>query len=178
MATSEKNTRNKVKKRRFYKRKRFWGTLALLMLAFAVIGYVLVEQHTRPYRERAYTYDLERINDLEIPSLILDRKGKEIGRVFVQNRSVIPISGVPQIFIDALRAGEDQRFNTHDGVDYIGVARAVWLNYRAGETTQGASTITQQLARNAYDLEADRKKRNESGIERKLVEAFLARRIE
>jgi penicillin-binding protein 1A len=178
MATSEKNTRNKLKKRRFYKRKRFWGSLALLMLACAVIGYVVAERYTRPYRERAYTYDLERINDLEIPSLILDRNGKEIGRVFVQNRSVIPITGVPQIFIDALRAGEDQRFNTHDGVDYIGVARAVWLNYQAGETTQGASTITQQLARNAYDLEADRKKRGETGMERKMVEAFLAQRIE
>lgn len=178
MVTSEKNSRNKLKKRRFYKRKRFWGSLALLMLACAAIGYVVAERYTRPYRERAYTYDLERINDLEIPSLILDRNGKEIGRVFVQNRSVIPITGVPQIFIDALRAGEDQRFNTHDGVDYIGVARAVWLNYRAGETTQGASTITQQLARNAYDLEADRKKRGETGMERKMVEAFLAQRIE
>jgi membrane peptidoglycan carboxypeptidase len=178
MATSEKNTRNKLKKLRFYKRKRFWGSLVLIMMVGAFIGYVVAERYTRPYRERAYTYDLERINDLEIPSLILDRNGKEIGRVFVQNRSVIPISGVPQIFIDALRAGEDQRFNTHDGVDYIGVARAVWLNYRAGETTQGASTITQQLARNAYDLEADRKKRDESGMERKMVEAFLAQRIE
>jgi penicillin-binding protein 1A len=178
MATSEKITRNKLKKRRFYKRKRFWGILALLAMASALIGYVVAERYTRPYRERAYTYDLERINDLEVPSLIFDRNGKEIGRVFVQNRSVIPISEVPQIFKDALRAGEDQRFNTHDGVDYIGVVRAVWLNYRAGETTQGASTITQQLARNAYDLEADRKKRGESGMERKMVEAFLAQRIE
>jgi penicillin-binding protein 1A len=178
MATSEKITRNKVKKRRFYKRKRFW--LGLLVLAVAGIygGWVAAERVTRPYRERAYTYDLDRINDLEVPSLILDRNGEEIGRVFVQNRSVIPISEVPRIFIDALRAGEDQRFETHDGVDYIGVVRAVYLNWKAGETTQGASTVTQQLARNAYDLEADRKKRNETGIERKLVEAFLAHRIE
>lgn len=178
MATSEKNTRNKLKRRRFYKRKRFWGSLLLLAIAGACIAYVAGERYTRPYRERAYTYDLERINDLEIPSLILDRNGKEIGRVFVQNRSVIPIAGVPQIFIDALRAGEDQRFNTHDGVDYIGVARAYYLNWKAGETTQGASTITQQLARNAYDLEGDRKKRGETSMERKMVEAFLAQRIE
>jgi len=178
MAKSEKNTRNKLRKRRFYKRKRFWGSLALLFLVGAYIGYVAMERYTRPYRERAYTYDLDRINDLEIPSLILDRKGREIGRVFVQNRSVIPISEVPQIFIDALRAGEDQRFNTHDGVDYIGVARAYYLNWKAGETTQGASTITQQLARNAYDLEADRKERGETSMERKMVEAFLAQRIE
>jgi membrane peptidoglycan carboxypeptidase len=178
MGTSENNTRNKVKTRRFYKRKRFWLALGVLGLAAAAAGWLVAESYSRPYRERAAIYDLERINDLEIPSLILDRNGKEIGRVFVQNRSVIPISGVPEIFIDALRAGEDQRFETHDGVDYIGVVRAVYLNFRAGETTQGASTVTQQLARNAYDLEADRKKRGESGIERKLVEAFLAHRIE
>jgi membrane peptidoglycan carboxypeptidase len=178
MVTSNKNTRNKLRKRRFYKRKRFWLGLMMLGVAAAYAGYVAAERYTRPYRERSYTYDLGRINEIEIPSLILDRNGKEIGRVFVQNRSVIPISEVPQIFKDALRAGEDQRFNSHDGVDYIGVVRAVWLNYRAGETTQGASTITQQLARNAYDLEADRKKRGESGMERKMVEAFLAQRIE
>lgn len=178
MAKSEKNTRNKRKKRRFYKRKRFWLGLMVLAVAGAYGGWVAAERFTRPYRERAYTYDLDRINDLEIPSLILDRNGEEIGRVFVQNRSVIPISEVPRIFIDALRAGEDQRFESHEGVDYIGVVRAVYLNWKAGETTQGASTVTQQLARNAYDLEADRKKRNETGIERKLVEAFLAHRIE
>lgn len=178
MATSEKSTRNKPRRRRFYKRKRFWFSLLLLGLLVAGIGFVAVERYTRVYRERADSYDLNRINDLEIPSLILDRNGKEIGRVFVQNRSVIPIAQVPQVFIDALRAGEDQRFETHDGVDYIGVVRAVWLNYKAGETTQGASTITQQLARNAFDLEAEKKARGESGIERKLVEAFLAQRIE
>lgn len=178
MATSDKSTRNKPRKQRFYKRKRFWFSLLLLTMLAAGIGFVALERYTRPYRERSYTYDLARINDLEIPSLILDRNGKEIGRVFVQNRSVIPISQVPQIFKDALRAGEDQRFETHDGVDYIGVVRAVWLNYQAGETTQGASTITQQLARNAYDLEAERKARGESGMERKMVEAFLAQRIE
>jgi membrane peptidoglycan carboxypeptidase len=178
MATSEKSTRNKPRKRRFYKRKRFWLSFLLLCLLVGGVGLVAVERFTRPYRERADTYDLARINDLEIPSLILDRNGKEIGRVFVQNRSVIPIAQVPQVFVDALRAGEDQRFETHDGVDYIGIVRAVYLNYRAGETTQGASTITQQLARNAYDLEAERKARGESGYERKLVEAFLARRIE
>ncbi len=178
MATSQTHKPNKLRKRRFYKRKRFWLVLAGIALVAAWCAYLAAERYTRPYRERAMTYDLERINELEIPSLILDRNGKEIGRVFVQNRSVIPITEVPEIFKDALRAGEDQRFNSHDGVDYIGVVRAYYLNWKAGETTQGASTITQQLARNAYDLEAERKKRGEEGMERKIVEAFLAQRIE
>ncbi len=110
--------------------------------------------------------------------MILGRDGGEIGRFFVQNRSIIGVDKIPENFVDALRAGEDKRFFDHEGVDYIGIARAAksWLS--AGEAVSGASTITQQLARGAYSLEADRRKRGETSIDRKLVEAFLAMRIE
>ena len=178
MATIQNTNRKKARKKSFYKRKGLWLTLLLLGAVVAFVGWNFAEQYTREYRLRAETYDLERINDLEIPSLIVDRNGKEIGRIFVQNRSVIPVSEVPKVFMDALRAGEDQRFESHDGVDYIGIVRAFYLNWKAGETTQGASTITQQLARNAYDLEGERKKLKETGMQRKIVEMFLARRIE
>ncbi len=150
----------------------------MLILIVGVFGFLYAEQYTREYRERAVKYDLEKINELEIPSLILDRNGKEIGRIFVQNRSVMPIGDVPDLFIDTLRAGEDSRFLTHSGVDYIGIVRALKLNYQAGTTTQGASTITQQLARNAYPLKQDAAERGEGGVQRKMVEAFLAMRIE
>jgi penicillin-binding protein 1A len=176
MATNQNTNRKKTRKKRFYKRKGFWFTLLLLGLAGGIAAWVFVEGFTREYRERAATYDLERINDLEIPSLIVDRNGREIGRIFVQNRSVIPIGKVPEIFIKALRAGEDSRFLSHGGVDYIGILRAVKLN--AQGNTQGASTITQQLARNAYNLKEEAVRRNETTIQRKLVEAFLAMRIE
>ena len=118
-------TEGRPASRWFYKRKGFWLTSAVARHWWrpARAG-CLSKSYTREYRQRAATYDLERINDLEIPSLIVDRNGKEIGRIFVQNRSVIPIDKVPQIFIDALRAGEDSRFLTHDGVDYIGIVRA------------------------------------------------------
>lgn len=179
MANQDNTNGRKKSKRRFYKRKSLWLTLFLLVVMVCSAGWVFVEKYTRGFRERADFYDLERINELEIPSLIVDRNGKEIGRIFVQNRSVIPIKDVPKVFIDALRAGEDQRFETHDGVDYVGVFRAVYLNWKAGETTQGASTITQQLARNAYDLaKGESKKWGWSNKERKIVEMFLARRIE
>jgi len=150
----------------------------MLVAIAGVVAFFFADQYTREYRERALTYDLEEINRLEIPSIILDRNGKEIGRIFVQNRSVMSVSDVPDLFIDTLRAGEDSRFLTHDGIDYIGVIRALKLNYQAGTTTQGASTITQQLARNAYPLKQDAMSRGESGMQRKMVEAFLARRIE
>ncbi len=151
-------------------------TLFLLGVVAAVVGLVYLNNYLDPYRERAHTYDMERINDLEIPSIIVDRNGEEIGRFFVQNRSVISIDEVPPVFINALMSGEDQRFKSHQGVDYVGIVRAAWLNYKGNR--QGASTITQQLARNAYYLKAEADQRGESDIDRKLVEIFLALRIE
>ena len=178
MARQSNNTRKKSGKRRFYKRKTFWALSFMLVLIAGGFGFLFAEQYTREYRERAMTYDLKQINDLEVPSLILDRNGKEIGRIFVQNRSIMAIADVPDLFIKALCAGEDSRFKSHSGVDYIGIIRALKLNYQAGETTQGASTITMQLARNAFPLKQDASARGEGGIQRKMVEAFLAMRIE
>ncbi len=178
MASKHQTNRNKSRKRRFYKRKGFWLVSLALVLTAGMVAWLAADAYTRPYRDRAAAYDLDRINDLEIPSLIVDRNGKEIGRIFVQNRSIVPIDQVPEIFVDALRAGEDSRFLTHKGVDYVGIIRAAKLNFEAGGVNQGASTITQQLARNAYNLRQEALNRKETNVERKLVEAFLAMRIE
>ncbi len=176
MATIQKSNRKKSNNRWFFKRKGFWLGVLMLGLLAGGAGWIFLEGYTKVYRERAATYDLDHINDVEEPSIILDRNGKEIGRIFVQNRSVIPFKQIPEIFIKTLRAGEDSRFLSHHGVDYIGVARAVILNAQGGN--QGASTITQQLARNAYGLKQEAVLRKETTIQRKMVEAFVARRIE
>ena len=178
MTRPAKKTRKKRKIWQFYKFKRFWLGLLILGAVSAVVGWNVATGLAEPYRKRAAVYDLELINELERPSIILGRDGGEVGRIFVQNRSLIGIEEVPTLFIDALRAGEDKRFFEHEGVDYVGIARAGYDWWKAGEAVSGASTITQQLARGAFDLEAERKRRGESGIERKLVEAFLAMRIE
>jgi len=177
MAKSSHQPRVKSRKKRlFFLRKGFWLTLLLLGTACAAAAWIYADDYLRPYRERAEIYDMARINDLEIPSIIVDRNGEEIGRFFVQNRAVISIDDVPQVFINALMSGEDQRFMQHKGVDYVGMARAAKLTYQGSR--QGASTITQQLARNAYNLKTEAEKRGESEIDRKLVEIFLALRIE
>ncbi len=134
-------------------------------------GVTIVYFYAKPRQELAETFNMSEIDDLEVASIILDRHGEEIGRIFVQNREPIPIGEVSPNFIKAILAAEDARFYVHDGVDYLGVIRAVWLNIKAGEVTQGASTITQQLARNAFNLK-------ERSLSRKVTEAFLARRIE
>ncbi len=176
MAIIQKSNRKKNSKPWFFKRKGFWLGLVLISTIGGVAGWFFLESFTQEYRERAAKYDLDLINQLEEPSIILDRNNKEIGRIFVQNRSVIPISQVPEIFIQTLCAGEDSRFLTHDGVDYIGVLRATWLNLQG--SSQGASTITQQLARNAYGLKEEAVLKKETTLQRKLVEAFLSYRIE
>ena len=160
MAGSYNSWKSKRKKNRFYKRKGFWIGFFLFFSILGIVGWRMFDHYTKPYQERALTYDLERINDIEVPSLIIDRNGKEIGRIFVENRSMMAFEDVPQNFINALKAGEDSRFDTHDGIDYIGVGRAAKkLISEKGKVTQGASTITQQLARDAYSLKAEAIKR-------------------
>lgn len=179
MAGSYSSARNKRRKKRFYKRKGFWAAFLLFSVIVVFAGWKVFQRQSQPYRDRSLIYDLERINDVEVPSMILDRDGKEIGRIFVENRSMISYDQIPNNFINALKAGEDSRFDTHDGVDYIGVMRAALkIISQEGKITQGASTITQQLARDAYSLKAEAKRRNESGFQRKMVEMFLAQRIE
>ena len=68
------------------------------------------------------------------------------------NRQVVEFSQVSGWFIQALLAREDSRFWQHHGVDLHGIFRAAVANARGGGVRQGASTITQQLARNAYEL--------------------------
>jgi penicillin-binding protein 1A len=154
----------------FYRRGWFSALVALFILglvaAFGVYSVVVA-----PLRRDAETFDLEELKKLESASIIYDRNGDEMARLYVLNRTPVPITDVPQHFIDALVAQEDSRFFKHDGVDYIGLMRAVWLNLQAGEVTQGASTITQQLARQTFKL-------LEKSYKRKILEAFIAQRIE
>ncbi|MEN8784350.1 MAG: transglycosylase domain-containing protein [Akkermansiaceae bacterium] len=131
-----------------------------------------------PYREIAAEYDLTLVGEKEEMSFIHDRGGVEIGTMFVENRFSIPLEEIPMVFVDAVLAQEDQRFYAHDGVDWIGVARAAWLNFQSGSITQGAGTITMQLARKSFDLQGEAKRREWTGYERKVVEAFVALRIE
>jgi membrane carboxypeptidase/penicillin-binding protein len=143
----------------------------VLLIAAGMTGAGMLYFYAKPSKDLAETFDMGEIDDLEVASIILDRRGEEIGRIFVQNREPISIDEVSPHFVQALLAAEDARFYVHDGVDYLGILRAVWLNLKAGEVTQGASTITQQLARNAFNLK-------EKSLRRKVTEAFLARRIE
>jgi membrane carboxypeptidase/penicillin-binding protein len=154
----------------FYRRGWFSALVALFILGI-VAAFGIYSVIVAPLRRDAEKFDLEELKKLESASIIFDRNGDEMARLYVLNRTPVPITDVPQHFIDALVAQEDSRFFKHDGVDYIGLARAMKENLSAGQVTQGASTITQQLARQTFQL-------LEKSYKRKILEAFIAQRIE
>jgi penicillin-binding protein 1A len=97
--------------------------------------------------------------------------GAVYSRLQGENRVVVKGSEIAPGFVDALLVREDSRFYSHRGVDPIGVIRAVVRNVTAKSARQGASTLTQQLARNTFPLGG-------KNVHRKLLEAFVAIRIE
>lgn len=106
-------------------------------------------------------------------SQIFDRKGRLITTVHAeQNRLPVPLSQVPKNLQNAFIAAEDVRFYEHHGIDPRGILRALYNNIVHRDATgQGGSTITQQLARNAFLTQ-------DQTIKRKLLEAVLAIEIE
>jgi len=123
------------------------------------------------YYAWALTFDLSKIHDMNERSVIFDHQGKYYTRLAGENREVVPFDRVSNHFVNALISREDTRFYSHKGVDPIGIARAAVRNLLLGGFREGASTITQQLARNSFPLGG-------KTIHRKLIEAALAFRIE
>ena len=94
-----------------------------------------------------------------------------IGQFFVERRILVPLTKIPTTLVNAVIATEDSRFFEHRGVDFVGIGRAMVTNILSGRIRQGASTITQQLARSLF-LSPKR------DFERKVREALLALKIE
>ncbi len=147
--------------------------LFLLVVALIVVigAGIYVYPHYSKYQDRADSFDLAEISSIPAISEVFDRAGRRYGRLQGETRYVVPLSEVSPLFIDALLAREDSRFRDHHGVDYRGIARAAVRNIEAGRVEEGASTLTQQLARNSFDLA-------ENDWERKVIEALLALRME
>ncbi|MEM7121830.1 MAG: penicillin-binding protein 1A [Pseudomonadota bacterium] len=147
-----------------------FGLLTLgVVAAVAVVAYIFYEygRDLPEYRQLA---------DYEPPvaTRVYAGDGRLMAEYAIQQRVFVPIEAIPQRVIDAFLAAEDQHFYEHRGVDPLGVVRAAIVNLRnLGEDRrmQGASTITQQVAKNFLLT-------NEVSIERKIKEAILAFRIE
>lgn len=107
----------------------------------------------------------------KIPLRIYTADGHLIGEFGEERRAVVAISKVPAIMKQAILAAEDDRFYQHMGIDYTGIIRAATSNLISGGKKQGASTITQQVARNFFLT-------SEKTYTRKLYEALLSLKIE
>ena len=105
-------------------------------------------------------------------TLIYDANGELITKLFKENRVYVPLERMPEDLKNAIIAIEDTKFYVHHGIDFWGIGRAMINNIMKGDLTdQGASTITQQLARNAF-LSLDK------NYFRKIQEAYLAIQFE
>jgi len=102
---------------------------------------------------------------------IYNADGELIHRLFRENREYVTLNQIPEKLQQAVLAMEDSRFFKHSGIDYRGIARAIWVDIQEGGYAQGASTITMQLARNVYLTQ-------EKFIYRKIQEMFLALQFE
>jgi len=106
----------------------------------------------------------------KLPLRVYSEDGVQLGEFGEERRNFTPIAAIPQVMKDAVLAAEDARFYQHGGVDYKGVARAAIENLRDARS-QGASTITMQVARNFYLS-------TEKTFTRKIYEILLALKME
>src|SRR5213593_3462833 len=143
------------------------GIAAVLFIGFAVYVSILASTLSA----EAATFDLSKLEQMESASVILDRNDKIFGQIYVENRETIPYEQLPRDLVNAVVSVEDAKFYKHHGYAISGILRATFKNLVAGHVRQGASTITQQLARNSFALKG-------KTFRRKLLEIFLARRIE
>jgi penicillin-binding protein 1A len=154
-----------------------WPAFALPIVAALIVATTL----------RHWARDLPDVPDLAAwradahqTTLVLAADGTHLaelpfrdGRV-VGHRTLAPLEALPKNLVLAVLAAEDVHFLEHKGVDYAAIARAGWLDYQAGRVVEGASTITQQVARNLLPEDIGTART----LKRKVREALLARALE
>ncbi|WP_102027229.1 penicillin-binding protein 1A [Salirhabdus sp. Marseille-P4669] len=162
-AKKEKKSKGKNKKLNWKKVLLIFG----IVMAVFIIGIVGTFAY---YVSGAPDLNPEELSD-PLSSKIYDRNGDLIVELGAQKRTKISYDDIPSILEDAVIATEDSRFYDHFGVDVFRMASAVWANVTDGFGSQGASTITQQVVKNAF-LSTDKT------MKRKIQEQWLAIKLE
>lgn len=163
--------KSKKKQGSFASRHRTLLIFCVVLIPVSFLLLAVVAGYLNRYRVQASKFDLDDITRIDGGCVAYDAKGNILGQVSLKDRRLISMSHIPNHLANALVATEDSRFATHGGVDPKGILRAAVANYKAGGVVQGGSTITQQLARHAFPLGG-------RTLERKLLETFVAMRIE
>ncbi|SDO98377.1 penicillin-binding protein 2A [Paenibacillus sp. yr247] len=149
----------------FWKRKRFWQISCGIVLVGGIAVFMACYSYIRGL-------DVSKLNQpLPEATLVLDKNGKAAAQLSASKIDPVQISQMPKVLTDAVVAVEDRRFYEHTGIDIKSIFRAVARDVLRGSYSEGASTITQQLARNLF-LNADKT------LGRKLREAAYAIKID
>ena len=140
------------------------GSLALVLVGIVALTIVLLYPNLPP---------IDAVTDYrpKLPLRVYTVEGDVIGEFGEEKRSFVKVQDFPAVMKNAVIAAEDERFYQHGGVDYWGLVRAAGTNLLAGKIKGGASTITQQVARNFFLS-------NEQTLTRKVSEWLLAFKIE
>ena len=161
------------KKRKYPLWLRLWLWLLTLLLLATAAGAAAVVGMFYYYGKDPSLPNIQSIHDYQPKTVtrIFDRKGRLIGAVSAERRTVVPYKQFPELLVKAVVSSEDADFFKHKGLDYPGMLRAFIANVRAGKFVQGGSTITQQVVKTFF-LTPERT------IRRKMQEVILARRLE
>ena len=149
------------------KRRRFLNWKLLLLLIPLAAGFAVLFF----FGAWAQSFDMKKVGEMPERNTVFDFDGKIYSRLAGANRLRVSYNEVSPLFVDALLVREDARFFEHSGVDWRGVLRALYRDIMTRSTKEGASSITQQLARNSLPLGG-------RTLSRKLLEAMVAFRIE
>lgn len=155
-------------------RRQGWGaarTAAVFVAAVAVIGFIGLSGWF--FFMLAKLPKVDRLADYKPPivSQVIGDDGSLVGEFYLERRTVVPVDKIPRKLIQAFVAAEDSNFFQHKGIDYFGIVRAAIKNLISMRKKEGASTITQQVAKSML-LTPEKK------FSRKIKEAILATRME
>jgi penicillin-binding protein 1A len=147
------------------------GFVGRFLFALLIEGIITLGLVFAVYLGWSFSFDLRQVGHIPERCWIYDVDGNVYSRLYGENRILVNVNQVSPLFKKALLAREDSRFYEHHGIDVVGVSRAFTSNLSHFTLLQGGSTITQQLARNSFDL-------GKRDLSRKILEAFMAVRIE
>ncbi|MGL5019632.1 MAG: transglycosylase domain-containing protein, partial [Luteolibacter sp.] len=142
-----------------------------LLFTLSIVGLVLLSAFVFFYFMLAMRFDMAEVGKLPAGTTFYDRKGIEITAPGGQGRKLVTREDIPDFLVKSLRAREDARFFEHHGVDIRGLLRATVRNLKDRDFTQGASTLSMQLARNSFQMK-------QKSLHRKFLEIALTLRVE
>ena len=145
--------------------------LVRLLFQLSIIGVIILSVIIFFYFILAMKFNLDEVAKLPSGTTFYDRKGIEITAPGGQGHQLVTRNDLPKFLVDSLRAREDARFFEHHGIDVRGLLRATVRNIKDRDFTQGASTLSMQLARNSFKMK-------QKSLHRKLLEIALTLRVE